>query len=71
MIIGIFIAVVLLFVGLPWWAAIGVGIGYTVIAFVITPRSAYVGGLFGPRPRPGEIPEVHVKSTSRPRSSAA
>lgn len=62
MVIGAIIAAVLGAIGVPWALAIAIGVAYFLIAARITPRSAYVGGLFGPKPRPGEIP---VPSSSR------
>ena len=56
MLVGLVIAIVAYALGAQLWLALALGIGYAVIAFVITPRSAYVGGLLGPKPRPGEIP---------------
>ena len=47
MIIGIVIAVIAALVGAPIWVAAGAGLGYSVLAFVVTPRE--FGGFAGRR----------------------
>ena len=47
MVVGAIITVILAVIGLPLPLAVGVGVAYAIIAFVVTPRSAYEGGLLG------------------------
>jgi hypothetical protein len=58
MVVGAVITVVLVVIGLPLPLAVVIGLAYALVAFDVTPRSAYEGGLF-------RVPRLPRKAVAR------